>query len=150
MVTGLARKECLLPPRAQRRRWQPSARSPCRSSARWRRYEGRRHARSGHPLARGPRPDRARPSLARAPADRHPLAAVLPEGGYQFRRDASLQVTRYEASAAFSIPSGAGGLSISLRAPKSNSLAGAFTLNNQTPIDRDREADFAARSIVET
>jgi hypothetical protein len=67
---------------------------------------------------------------------------VLPEGGYQFRRDASLQVTRYEASAAFSIPSGAGGLSISLRAPKSNSLADAFTLNNQTPIARDREAGF--------
>jgi len=61
-----------------------------------------------------------------------------------------MQVTRYEASAAFSIPSGAGGLGISLRAPKSHSLADAFTLNNQTPIARDREADFSARSIVET
>jgi len=32
---------------------------------------------------------------------------VLPEGGYQFRRDASLQVTRCEGSAAFSVPSDA-------------------------------------------
>jgi hypothetical protein len=58
---------------------------------------------------------------------------VLPKGGYQFRR------TGYDASAAFSIPSGAGDFNIrlnifsSVRAPISNSLGNAFALNNQTP-----------------
>jgi hypothetical protein len=62
---------------------------------------------------------------------------VLPEGGYQFRRDASLQVSRYESPVAFSIPSATGGLNICLnplsqRAPKSNSLADVLRLNNKT------------------
>ncbi len=46
--------------------------------------------------------------------DRHPIgrqqiqmAAVLRAGGYEFRWEPSLQGTRGEASAAFSIPSGA-------------------------------------------
>jgi hypothetical protein len=72
---------------------------------------------------------------------------VLPKGGYQFRR------TRYDASAAFSIPSGAGDHNICLNLPSfstvSNSLGNAFALNNQTPNARDREADFLLSASLE-
>ena len=59
---------------------QPSVHPPCRSLARWHRCEGRRRTLSAHPRAKGPRPDRARPSPARASADRGPSPAALQEG----------------------------------------------------------------------
>jgi hypothetical protein len=72
---------------------------------------------------------------------------VLPKGGYQFRR------TRYDASAAFSVPSGAGDHNICLNllsfSTISNSLGNAFALNNQTPNARDREADFLLSASLE-
>jgi hypothetical protein len=72
---------------------------------------------------------------------------VLPKGGYQFRR------TRYDASAAFSIPSGAGDICLYLLSFSTlidiQFTWKRFALNNRTPNARDREADFLLSASLE-